>query len=83
MGTFIESGSCKILRKKHITESKINISTGKKKKGKSYDKTEQCGTPLFSEVEIKTGVCDTCKKGWEVKGNTFASKRQREIALTS
>jgi len=42
--------------------------------------TEACGTPLFSDEEKRSGVCNSCRKGWEVKDNRFATAAQRALA---
>jgi hypothetical protein len=49
-----------------------------------YDRTETvtgpCNVPLFSDEERASGICKSCRKGWETEGNVFASETERQRA---
>lgn len=42
--------------------------------------TEPCGTPLFSPKQQATGICGSCRKGWEVENNKFATEVEKQRA---
>jgi hypothetical protein len=44
------------------------------------EQLERCGTPLYSQHEMRSGVCKNCMTGWEVVGNRFADSHARDIA---
>lgn len=42
--------------------------TGESKIGRSEQRVEPCGTPLFGK-DFVIGVCKSCRDGWDVEGN--------------
>ncbi len=57
-----------------------SISTKKPRTVRTAIETGACGTPLFSDQAIRTGICSSCAKGWEIPDNKFSSARQRKLA---
>jgi hypothetical protein len=39
--------------------------------------TKECDTPLFGDEERATGICRSCRRGWEVEGNRFATAAEK------
>ena len=71
---------CKIQRTKTVTRGTMNIVTGKFAWKAPEIITEPCGTSLFYDDERATGICRSCKHGWEAEGNTFANEEERARA---
>lgn len=71
---------CTIRRTVKVTHYRVNMATGKRTKGRSEIVTEPCGVPLFSDEHRRTGVCDSCAKGWDVEGNRFANAKEKARA---
>lgn len=73
--------TCTIQRIKVIRHGTLNILTGEMKDtGREETVTEACNTPLFSDDERRIGICRSCRSGWEVKGNKFASREEKQRA---
>jgi len=70
---------CNIQRKKVIEHGRFT-STGKFEITGTEIVIEPHGTPLFTEAETTTGICKSCREGWEVEGSLFASQAERERA---
>ena len=75
-----QSTQCTIRRIVVVRHSTIDMQTGKETPGKTQVVTEACGTPLFGDP---TGVCRSCAEGWQVKGNKFASDKEKTRAAAS
>jgi hypothetical protein len=76
--------SCTILRTFVRTYGgTLNMVTGEIKPGNRKETvTEVCGVPLFGD-DVWTGVCTSCRRGWEVPDNTFANDAERKRALAA
>lgn len=57
-----------------------STSTKKPRTIRTAIETGPCLKPLFGAQEIRTGICSSCAKGWEVPDNKFSSARQRKLA---
>lgn len=75
-----EHDSCIILRTMEIEHNTLNIETGKWTFLRKSIETKPCGIPLFSTDDRAKGVCKSCKKGWEVDGNVFATEAEKKRA---
>lgn len=72
---------CTIRRRMKVTYGTIQFGGGKSTKPtRTAIETGACEKPLFGAQEIRTGICSSCAKGWEVPDNTFSSARQRKLA---
>lgn len=74
--------NCTILRTMTISQYTLNIVTGETREGQTYVTTEPCNTPLFTEDEMATGICRSCRSGWETAGNEFANEAERTRATS-
>lgn len=45
--------------------------------------TEPCNVPLFDDLGQQTGICRSCRGGWEAATNKFASEAEMERAMYS
>lgn len=70
--------NCKIERRVIFTHSVMDL-TGKITPRGTSTKIGPCGTPLFSEREIKTGICKSCYSGWSVEGNSLTARGHAEV----
>jgi len=73
---------CTIQRTKKVTRGTMNIATGQFTWKAPEIVTEPCSTPLFYNDECATGICRSCKHGWEAEGNIFASQEERKRATS-
>ena len=75
---------CTILRTFKVTHTTMSM-TGKKPTKKPWSEivTGPCDTPLFTAGEETTGICNSCRKGWSVKNNHFATEEERIRATGS
>jgi hypothetical protein len=72
--------ACNIIRVKAVETGHFN--SGVMFEADSMEtRIEPHGTPLFTEQETMTGICRSCREGWEVEGNTFASPEERARAM--
>jgi len=74
--------ACTIMRtfvRGHYT-LKLNSDEMPVRSGADTVHTEPCNIPLFADPERITGICASCRKGWEVEGNKFATDAERERA---
>jgi hypothetical protein len=75
--------SCTIIRTKKVLTHHVNWFTGQDTGPPDADiRTEACGTPLFHEREHSTGICESCRRGWQVGDNRFASSEEKRRATT-
>lgn len=65
----MKSDSCRIMRRKLVRHSTVNIVTGERSAETEEWVTEPCGVPLFGEREVLTGVCRSCANGWTHENN--------------
>jgi hypothetical protein len=72
--------TCTILRTKFVEKYSFSMITGEAKLVSTETVVEEHGTPLFTDGETSTGICASCRKGWEVEGNTFANDEERARA---
>lgn len=73
--------ACSIIRTKDVEIGHFN-SDGVFVMDRIETRVEPCGTPLFTNLETTTGVCRSCREGWEVEDNVFASPEERTRATT-
>lgn len=81
----LQFNACTIVRtfvRQHFT-MKFNSDDPPTPAGPDTIHTEPCNIPLFAEPERTTGVCASCRKGWEVEANKFATDAERERAMAS
>ncbi len=74
---------CIIRRTAKVTYGNMQFGGGKPTKPepeRTAIETGACEKPLFGVQEIRTGICSSCAKGWEVPDNKFSSARQRKLA---
>jgi hypothetical protein len=76
--------SCTIVRTFVRTHMTLATDSGELREGHKETVTEACDKPLFLDTETASGVCRSCRSGWEVPDNRFASdaERQRATATT-
>ena len=70
---------CQVERRKVIEHYTINMYTGEKQKRLTSTEVEACDTPMFSDVERKRGVCNSCFEGWSVEGNMPTPRGYKQI----
>lgn len=73
--------SCQILRTKTIREGTLDVTTANISMIHFAVVTEPCNAPLFGEKNQLHGVCDSCRRGWEVGENTFANRDEKLKAM--
>jgi len=71
--------NCKITRKKLVSFSILNMTTGAKKEIKKEWREEQCGTPLFSNDNDT--VCKSCLSGWTHENNFMLGTDENQKLL--
>ena len=71
--------TCDIVRTAVVTslDSTTMLPTG------SRVETKECGAPLFGDHEYATGICRSCRRGWEVEDNHFATPQEKARAIAS
>ena len=74
---------CTVLRVKLVTHRTQNLVTGEVRDLGQETVTEACGTPLFSDRDRASGVCGSCRGGFEAESNRFASDEERRRAAAS
>ena len=74
---------CTIQRIKRVGHGTLSPATGGNTISHYTTEHEPCNVPLFADRERRTGVCDSCHRGWEVEGNRFASDDEGMRALAA
>jgi hypothetical protein len=63
-----------------ITHGSFNLTTGEHKKGATEVVVRECGTPIFGDSGRASGICASCRKGWETEGNAPTERGREQIA---
>ena len=71
--------NCKIERRVVVSHGTFNPMTKRSTIRSTTTEIRPCGTPLFSEREIKTGICKSCYSGWSVEGNALTARGHAEV----
>lgn len=72
---------CTIKRTMTVSHGTINMATGEHTTERTEVVTKACETPLFADKERSSGVCRSCRVGWDVEGNRFANENEKKRAL--
>lgn len=55
---------CTQQRRRLVTHSLLNTSTGESTEGRQEWEEGPCAAPLFSDTERASGLCRSCASGW-------------------
>jgi hypothetical protein len=70
--------NCTVLRTCRVTSGVFR--GGKFVKAGTEVVTAPCGVPIFGDDERASGICRSCRRGWEIEGNRFANAEEKARA---
>lgn len=76
----VKWSGCKVMRRFEVRRSSMNLTTGNTTQLDTKTLVQLCASPLFTEEDKHLGVCASCRGGWEIADNMFASEEERIAA---